>query len=299
MDVDIFDPALEELLDIERPLARIATGLAFGEGPLWDRRSGSLFFVEIIGDRLRKWAPGVGLSTVLTPTGHANGLTFDHEGRLLVAGWSARTVWRLEKDGSQTVLASHFEGKKLNTPNDIVVKSDGAIYFTDSDGGLFIPGMEGDDTQKYLEFSGVYRLSPDGKDLRAVIVDESFPNGIAFSPDESRLYITDTWKRRIRAYDVRDDGSVTNGRILYELQGDEVGHADGVKVDSLGNLYCTGPAGIHVLDPNGRLLGRIRVPEDCTNMAWGDDDCRSLYITTFRSVFKARTRVAGIAVKQG
>lgn len=294
MDLDIVKPAIKDIVDTRRALSRIVTGLMFGEGPVWDKRSGKLFFVEIIGDRLRQWTPGVGLETVMSPTGHANGMTFDHNGRLLVAGWSSRTVWRREKDGSQATLASHFEGKKINTPNDIVVKSDGAIYWTDSDGGLYIPGMEGEDVQKYLDFSGVFRISPDGTQIKAIIEDEAFPNGIAFSPDESRLYVTDTWRRWIRVHDVKSDGSVTNARVFYELQGDEVGHADGMKVDSEGNVYCTGPGGIHVLDPNGNLLGRLRIPEDCTNMAWGDDDWRSLYITTFRSVFKARVQVPGI-----
>jgi gluconolactonase len=203
-------------------------------------------------------------------------------------------VWRREVDGSHTTLASHFEGRAVNTPNDIVVRSDGSIYWTDSDGGFYIPGMEGADTQRYLDFSGVYRIPPDGGEMQLVIRDGLFPNGLAFSPDERRLYVTDTRERHIRVFDVAADGSVSNPRVFYQLQGEEAGHADGMKVDVQGNVYCTGPGGVHVLSPAGELLGRIRMPDDCTNMAWGGDDARTLYITAFHSLFRIRTKVAGL-----
>ncbi|MDB6002631.1 MAG: SMP-30/gluconolaconase/LRE-like region-containing protein [Rhizobacter sp.] len=294
MKVDAYSPALEAIVPRSARLDRIAYGLSFGEGPVWDQRGGALYFVDIIASRVHRWTPGVGVETVIPNTGHANGMTFDHEGRLLVAGWSSRTVWRREHDGSLTTLASHFEGKALNTPNDIVVHSNGAIYFTDSDGGLFIPGMEGEDVQRYLDFSGVFRIPPGGGDAVAVLTRGAFPNGLAFSPDESLLYVTDTRDRHISVFDVQADGSLANGRVFYELKGEEVGHADGMKVDVEGNVYCTGPAGIHILSPDGELLGRLHVPADCTNMAWGDDDAKSLYITTFHSVFRVRLKIAGI-----
>jgi len=294
MDVEFLAAGMKDLFESNPPLDHVAGGISFAEGPVWDKRKQCLMFSEIIGSRIHRWTPGVGLETVMEATGHANGMTFDRDARLLVAGWSRRTVWRIEKDGSTTTLASHYQNKKLNTPNDIVVRSDGTIYFTDSDGGLFIPAMDGEDIQKYLEFSGVYRISADGRTCEPVITDMSFPNGIAFSPDESLLYVTDTWQKNIKVFDVKPDGSVTNGRVFYELYGHEPGHADGVKVDRAGNVYATGQAGIHVIDPQGRLLGRLRIPGETTNLAWGGDNWRTLYITTFHSVFRTRVQVQGI-----
>lgn len=292
MTIELRSQGMARLFEPSARLDKLASGLMFGEGPVWSRPEACLYFVEIIGSRINRFVPGRGIQTVIEDTGHANGMTFDREGRLLVAGWSSRTVWRREQDGAQVVVASHFEGRKINTPNDLVVRSDGSIYWTDSDGGFFIPGMEGDDVQRYLDFSGVFRIPPGGGEPQAVIRDAVFPNGLAFSPDEKLLYLTDTRERCLRVFDVDDDGSVSNGRLFYELTGEEAGHADGMKVDLDGNVYCTGPGGVHVLSPAGELLGRILVPDDCTNMAWGDDG-RTLYITAFHSLYRIRTLVPG------
>jgi gluconolactonase len=294
MHIDSYSSVMNEIVDLDQPLTQIARGISFGEGPVWDQRNKCLHFVDIIDSKIYRWRPGIGLDVFMSATDHANGMTLDREGRLVVAGWSSRTIWRREHDGSTTVLASHYDGKKINTPNDIVIRSDGSIYWTDCDGGLFIPGMEGEDAQRYLDFAGVYRISPDGKDIKPIIKDDVFPNGLAFSPDEKRLYVNDTRLRHVRAFDVNDDGSVGNPTVHYELTGDEVGHADGMKVDRDGNLFCTGPAGIHVVDPAGKLVGRLRIPEDCTNMAWGDDDLMSLFITTFHAVFRIRLKTSGL-----
>jgi gluconolactonase len=294
MHIDSYSSVMDEIVDRDQPLTQIARGMSFGEGPVWDQKNGCLYFVDIIDSKIYRWRPGIGLDVHMSSTGHANGMTLDREGRLVVAGWSSRTIWRLEHDGSTTTLASHYEGKKINTPNDIVIRSDGSIYWTDSDGGLLIPGMEGEDSQRYLDFSGVFCIPPGGKDIRPILTDDVFPNGLAFSPDEKKLYVNDTRLRHIRAFDVNDDGSVRNPKVHYQLIGDEVGHADGMKVDINGNLFCTGPAGIHILDPSGKLLGRLRIPEDCTNMAWGDDDLMSLFITTFHAVFRIRLKTSGL-----
>ena len=296
MDIDVHDAAMREIFEPNPSLTRIVSGLEFGEGPVWDKRQKCLYFVDNIGSKLCKWTPGIGLETIVSPTGHANGATMDRQGRVVVAGWSSRTVWRLERDGSQQTLASHFEGQKLNTPNDVVIRSDGSTYFTDSDGGLFIPAMDGEDLQRYLEFSGVHRISADGKDIQLVVRDLSFPNGLAFSPDESLLYVSDTWQKDIWVYDVQRDGSVRNGRQFHKLFGKEPGHADGLKVDRRGNVYSTGPLGIHVISPQGKLLGRLKIPEECTNMAWGDDDWQTFFITTFHGVYRTRALIPGIEV---
>ena len=296
MDTDMASPGFERIVPADATLDRIAYGLDFGEGPVWDARNGCFIWVDIVGDTIWKWTPGKGRELVLRPSGKANGTTFDRQGRLVVAGWGSRTIWRMEPDGSIKILASHYEGKKINTPNDIVVKSDGSIYWTDGAGGMFNLGMGGEDVQRYLDFAGVFRLWPEDHSLTLVADDFMSPNGLCFSPDEKRLYINDTQRAHIRVFDVRDDGTLSGGRVFYELIGEERGHADGMKVDVEGNIYATGPAGIHVIDPAGKLLGRLKIPDDCTNLAWGDADWQSLFITTISAVFRVRLNIPGIPV---
>ena len=294
MDIESYAPEFLDIIDPHPPLVNIAQGFTFAEGPVWDKRTNQLFFVDIIGSKVWKWKPGVGKETILNSSGHMNGMTFDHQGRLVVAGWSNRAILRFEKDGSISTIASHFEGKKFNSPNDIVVDSTGATYWTDSAGGLVIPGMVANDVQRYLDYQGVYRLSPDGKEVSLVIADCTYPNGLAFSPDEKLLYVNDTLLAQIRVFDVKQDGSAGPGRVFHQLSGSEDGVADGMKVDSKGNVYCTGPGGVHVINPEGKLIGRMRIHEHCTNMAWGDDDWQSLYITTFNSIYRTRINIPGI-----
>lgn len=296
MDIDMTAPGIEKLVDKNPPLDRIAYGMVFGEGPVWDRRKGELYWVEIIGNTIWKWKPGVGKEVVLRPSGHANGMTFDKQGRLTVAGWSKRSVWRFENDGAMTTIASHYKGKKINSPNDIVVKSDGSIWFTDSAGGLVIPGMVAEDVQRYLPFQGVYRITPDGKELQLAIEDVTYPNGLCFSPDEKLLYVNDSRMGIIRVWKVNANGSVSGGKLFHKMQGADSGVADGMKCDVEGNIYCTGPGGVHVISPVGKLLGRLKIPGHSTNMCWGDDDWCSLYVTTYDSVYRTRVKVPGIAV---
>lgn len=295
MDIDMRAPELDAVVGSDAPLDIIAHGLVFGEGPVWDHRKKRFLWTEIIGDTLWEYTPGVGSKKLMHPTGHANGLTFDKEGRLLVAGWGSRNIWRMEPDGSIVNLCTHFENKKLNSPNDIVVRSDGSIYWTDSAGGLVIPGMPTEDLQRYLDVQGVYCLRPNG-DLHLAISDCNYPNGLAFSVDEKILYVNESRLGLIRAFDVSPDGSVGPGRLFHKLQGKEGGVADGMKVDQKDNVYCTGPGGIHIMDKAGKLLGRLRIPGHCTNLAWGDDDWRSLYITTFHDVVRTRLNIPGVAV---
>jgi gluconolactonase len=296
VDTDLASPGFERLVERNPPLDRVAYGLTFSEGPVWDRRGKQLYYVEIIGNAIWKWKPGGGHEAVLKPSGHANGMTFDKEGRLTVAGWCTRSIFRFERDGAITTIASAYQGKKFNSPNDIVVKSDGSIYFTDSAGGLVIPGMVAEDVQRYLDVQGVYRITPDGKEVQLAIADCTYPNGLAFSPDEKLLYVNDSRLGIIRVFDVRADGSVGPGRLFHKMTGEDAGVADGMKCDVEGNVYCTGPGGVHVIDPKGRLLGRLKVPGHSTNMAFGDDDWCSLFVTTYHSVYRTRVKVPGVAV---
>jgi gluconolactonase len=294
-EVDMRATGSERVVGDNPPLDVIKEGILFGEGPVWDKRLKTFFFVDIIGDTIWKWKPGVGAEVVLKPSAHANGMTLDREGRLIVAGWGGRTVFRFEKDGTLKTLASHYEGKKLNSPNDIVVRSDGSIYFTDPPGGLFNVGHTGEDLQRYLEIQGVFRISPDGKEMTLVTADFVYPNGLCFSPDEKLLYINCSRERLIRVYEMEPDGSVKNGRVFFQYSGPERGNPDGMKCDVEGNVYCTGPGGIWVHDPSGKVLARLRIPHHPTNFAFGDDDWRSLYVTQIGYVMRTRLNIPGVA----
>jgi gluconolactonase len=293
IDIDMKAAGAERVADGNLPWETIAKDILFGEGPVWDKRTKQFFFTDIVGDTIWKWKPGAGQEVVLEPSAHANGMCFDLEGRLLIAGWGGRTVFRFEKDGSRKTLASRYEGKKLNSPNDVVVRSDGQIYFTDSPGGMLNVGMVGDDLQKYLDIQGVFRISTDGK-LHLVTDDFVYPNGLCFSPDEKVLYVNCTRERLIRAYDVKADGTVGKGRLFHQYTGTERGNPDGMKCDIEGNVYCTGPGGIWAHRPDGSVLLRLKLGGHATNFGFGDDDWRSLYITMIGSVTRTRLKIPGV-----
>ncbi|HEX6610943.1 MAG TPA: SMP-30/gluconolactonase/LRE family protein, partial [Hyphomicrobiaceae bacterium] len=223
----------------------------------------------------------------------SNGLAWDSQGRLLACEHASSSVTRTEADGKITVLASRYDGKELNSPNDLAVKSDGAIYFSDPTYGR----MEhyGLPREPELSFRGVYRLSPDGKVLTLLADDFGQPNGVCFSLDEKTLFVSDTDRQHVRAFDVKSDGSIANSRIWAQTLGDAPGAPDGLKVDSAGNLYSCGPGGIHVFAPDATCLGVINVPEYTANFCWGDDDLKSLFITASTSVYRVRVAVPGLA----
>lgn len=294
MVTEAFAPGFERIVSSDVTIEVLATGFIFTEGPTWNGREGHLSWVDIIGDAIYRWVPGEGTRVIMHPSGKADGMTLDREGRLVVAGWGTRTVWRWEHDGSVTTLGSHFEGKKLNTPNDIVVKSDGAIYFTDPTGALQLPGHEGTDVQRYLEHHGVYRLEPDSGKLTLLTTEVVYPNGLCFSPDESLLYINDSRPSLIWVGDVKPDGAIRNLRRFASLKGDDPGNPDGMRVDVEGNVYCTGPGGVWALDPAGKPLGRIKTAEHCANFIFGGDDMKTLFMTCRTTVYKMRMNIPGI-----
>jgi len=275
-------------------LENIATGFMFTEGPIWDAEKKCLYFSDIPGDKMRKWTADKGVELFREPSGKSNGLTLDKQKRLLACEHANRRVSRTEPDGKVVSIADKYDGKKLNSPNDVVVKSDGSIYFTDPPYGLSAdfgnPGVQ------ELPFQGVYRLSADGKNLALLVDNFNKPNGLAFSPDESILYIDDTDEVHIRAFDVKPDGTITNSRILADLHDDAEGSVDGMKVDSEGNIYVTSPGGISIIDPEGNKLGAIEMPEVSANVAWGDDDWKTLFITASTSLYRIRLNIAGIKI---
>jgi gluconolactonase len=222
-------------------------------------------------------------------------MCLDLENRLVVAGWGGRTVFRRETDGTWKTLADRWEGMKLNSPNDIVVKSDGSIWFTDPPGGLLNVGMVGHDVQRYLETQPVFRITPDGKTMTVITEDNVYPTGLCFSPDEKILYVNCSRERVIRAYDVKPDGTVGKARVFYQYTGPERGVPDGMKCDVGGNVWCTAPGGIWVHDPSGKPIVRIKTPgHHPTNIAFGDDDWKTLYITMIGSVTRTRVNIAGV-----
>ena len=297
--LEVRDRALHELVAPDAPIERVAGGFAFTEGPVW--RAGSLLFSDIPNQRIARWRSlpeGPELTTYAR--GYSNGLTLDRQGRVIAAEHDGRRVTRVADDGTRTVLAERFEGKRLNSPNDIVVKSDGSIYFTDPPYGVQ-PGIRGGTRPpgwwkepipgKEQPSNGVYRLAPDGA-LQIVADDFTLPNGLAFSPNESLLYIDDSAQKHIRAFTVRNDGSLHEGRVLLDMASDDPGVPDGLKVDEGGNVFCTGPGGVWVCRADGTLLGRIVLPELPANLAWGEDGS-VLFVTARTSVYRLQTKTRG------
>ncbi len=297
--LDLRNSGLHDLISPDAPIERVAGGLGFTEGPVW--RGGALLFSDIPNNRIVRWRrlpEGPELTTYAT--GRSNGLTLDRQGRVLAAEHGGRRVARVADNGTRTVLVERFEGKQLNSPNDIVVRSDGSIYFTDPPYAVqpSTPGMarpagwwSAPIPGKELTIHGVYRLTPDGA-LHLLVEDFALPNGLAFSPDESLLYVDDSAYKHIRAFDVRPDGSLTNSRILLDMASNDPGVPDGMKVDLQGNVFCTGPGGVWVCRADGTLLGRIILPELPANLAWGEDGS-VLFVTARTSVYRIQTKTRG------
>jgi len=229
---------------------------------------------------------------VAHPSNKDNGLSWDLEGRLLICEHATSSLIRIEPDGSRTVVASHWQGKELNSPNDVVVTSDGSIVFTDPPYGRW-PGF-GVERDQELDFQGVYRVTPDGE-LQLLIDDFQKPNGLCYSADEKTLWINDTDGGHIRRFSVSSDGSLTGGDVIYQMEGFslETGIPDGQKLDEAGNLWVSGPGGLHVVTGDGQLLGRILTPENVGNQTWGGADWKTLFICTSTTVHTLRTTVAG------
>jgi gluconolactonase len=291
MSLDVRSAKLLDLVDSEAQVEQIGTGCVFTEGPIWNAEGDFLLFSDIPANQMKKWSPDSGITTFRQPSGKSNGLTYDKQKHLIACEHANRRVSRTEPDGTVTTIASHYEGKKLNSPNDVVVKSDGNIYFTDPPYGL--TAMYGEEGGQELDFQGVYRLS--GQELTLLVEDFDRPNGLCFSPDESSLYIDDTARMHVRAFDVQPDGTLANGRIFAEEEG-ENGVPDGMKVDQQGNVYLTGPDGIWIFDPAGTHLGVIQVPEVTANLGWGEDDWKTLFITATSSIYRIQLKVSGIPV---
>ena len=297
MRTEVRDRRFNDIIDQDAALERVATGFDFTEGPVWHPYERFLIFSDIVGNRLYRWSPRDGVSVFRDPSHMANGNTYDRQGRLLTCEHATSRVTRTGRrshsghDSSVEVLASHYNGKELNSPNDVVVRSDGAVFFTDPNSGR--QPRFGVPREQELPFQGVYRWDPDVDAITLLVDDFAKPNGLCFSPDEERLFVSDTERFHIRVFDVEADGTLVEGRVWAEVSGEGVGVPDGMKVDQKGTLYCCGPGGIHVFDAAGGCMGVIRMPEHTTNLAWGDDDLHSLYVTAATSVYRLRVSVPG------
>jgi gluconolactonase len=297
MAVQVKAPAFLELVDENAELERLGTGFTFTEGPIWNP-DGFLLFSDMPGDVRRRWDEQSGVSEVANPSNKGNGMTIDNDGRLVVCEHVTSSVVRMDPDGTgsgREVLATHYEGRELNSPNDVVVKSDGAIYFSDPTYGR-MPGF-GLEREQDLDFQGVYRIPPGGGDPQLVVDDFSQPNGLCFSTDESLLYINDTDRAHIRVFAVQGDGTLANGRVLAEGIGSgslEIGDlVDGMKLDERGNVWVTGPGGVCVFSPDGEHIGTVEVPENVGNLNWGGPDWNWLFLPATSSVYRIQTKVSG------
>jgi gluconolactonase len=313
---DKLDASIERIIPAHATLERIATGYTWTEGPVWAKDS--LFFADIPGNSILKWTPDAGASTFIKPSGYkgsvpyggpesgSNGMTLDALGRLTVAGHAQRDVYRLESldpGAPVTILADSYQGQRLNSPNDLVYSSDGALYFTDPPYGLRT--QKDDDPEKQLKVNGVYRLPnalkhksgtpPANSDLQLLVTDLTRPNGIAFSPDEKYLYVDNSEPKKLWVrYRVQPDGSLTEAKVIYDATSDpRPGAPDGMKIDEQGNIYSAGPGGVWIFSPDGKPLATILMPEKVSNVAWAGPDRKTLYITASSSVYRVHLKIAG------
>ena len=294
------DPRFDALVPAGATIEKVADGFVFLEGPVWRNSDSRLFYSDLRGNAIHQWTAAEGVSDVSKPffTGDGaglrgvgpNGIALDAQGRLLACVYGSRSVIRIEKDGKRTTLAERYDGKRLNSPNDLVVGRDGSVYFTDPSFGL--EGMDNSPLREQT-FNGVYRIRPNGQ-LDLLAREQERPNGLVLSPDESILYVANSGGAMTGwyAYDLGPAG-LTNKRVFFDLAGAQgEGGADGMKVDLAGNVYATGPGGVWVIAPDGKHLGTIRPPEALTNVGWGDDG-RTLYITGRTALYRIRLSARG------
>ena len=305
IDIVRLDPRFDKLVPFNVKVERIVSGRRWVEGPVWNRQEQYLLFSDIPTNSIVKWQEGKGTSVFVPPSGYtgkapfdgpepgSNGLAFDPEGHLVSAEHGDRRIGRLEKNGKKITLVDRYEGKRINSPNDVVFKSNGDLYFTDPPFGL---PKSYDDPRKETPFQGVYKYAKDGK-LTLLTKEIKAPNGIAFSPDEKKLYVSnaDPANAVWLVFDVKPDGAIENGKVLFNATAwtkTKAGVPDGMKVDREGNIFGAGPGGIHVISPVGKHLGSIETGVPTGNLAWGEDGS-TLFITSNTNVYRLKLTTKG------
>lgn len=292
MSVCIHDPRFIDIIGERVELERLASGFAFTEGPIWHPRQKHLTFSDMPGDHMRRWYPDGRIETFRKPSNMANGNAYDATGRMVTCEHATSRVTRTEADGTLTTLATHYNRREFNSPNDVAIRQDGLIYFTDPTFGR----MEyyGVPRAQDMDCHGVYAVTPDGGSIVQVADDFGQPNGLCFSLDHTQLFVNDTEHKHIRVFAIATDGTATGGDVWVEVTGEGEGHPDGMKIDTAGNLYCTGPGGVHVIAPDRTTLGVIEMAEMTANFAWGDEDLMSLFFTSSTSLYRARVKTPGL-----
>ncbi len=285
-------PAGKDLFHPDYPFTQVAANFRFLEGPAWHPYEHHLTFSDIMGNALYRWFPQSGVQLLRPNSYLSNGNTYDRNGLLISCEHGTSAVSRTEADGSRTVLASGYQGKGLNSPNDVVVRSDGTILFTDPTPGRV--GRVGIPREPELDFTGVFSLNPDSGELRLLADDFLLPNGICLSLDESELFVNDSKHQHIRRFSFNADGSITGGQVWAELITDGPGVADGLKFSREGLLFCSAPRGIQIFTPEGELAGRLYTPEIAANFTWGGPDMKTMYLTAHTSLYSIRTSTEGI-----
>lgn len=292
---EVIEPKFGSFVLGNAPVKKLAGDFDWVEGPVWFGDANCLLFSDIPNNRIMRWSPDTGVSIYREPSNFSNGHTRDKQGRLISCEHGTRRVTRTEYDGSVTVIADQFEGKRLNSPNDVIVKSDGSIWFSDPHYGI-MTSYEGFKSAQELPCQ-LYRVDPNTGNIKAIITDMNGPNGLAFSPDETKLYVADTGKmfssdpQHIKIYDIASDDTASNGRIFHTIQS---GASDGFRLDTQGNIWSSAADGVHCIDPSGKLIGKILVPELVSNVCFGGRNKHQLYMTATTSIYRISLNVEGL-----
>ncbi len=290
MPIEVIQPEMADLVSPSAQIEKIADGFQFTEGPVWHSEKGCLFFSDIPADTIYQWTPDGGAVAYRKPSRQSNGLILDAQGKIIACEHQGRRVSLGAGQETQTLVET-YQGKRLNSPNDIILCKDGSLIFTDPPYGLK-RGPNGPEGQE-IPFHGVYRLPAGAREPILLVDDFDRPNGLAITADQKTVYVDDTARKHIRAFDVQADGTLTNGRVFAELFADAPGAPDGMKLDHHGNVYCTGSGAVWVFNPKGDLLGKIVLPLPAANLNWGDADRKTLYFTARTDVYRVHCLVGG------
>jgi gluconolactonase len=299
MDAEIRNERFTEIIDPSEKIEQLETGFDFLEGPIWHPIESSLIFSDILGNSIYRWTENEGISTLRRNSYMANGNAYDKQGRVITCEHATSRITRADivTDAPPEILVTHYDERQLNSPNDVVVASNGLIYFTDPISGR--SSAYGVPRDPDLDIRGVYKINSNSGELTLLIDDFEKPNGLCFSRDEKQLFINDSNRFHIRVFDANDDGSLSNGSVWADTVSEGSGVPDGMKIDQEDNIYCCGPGGIHLFGKDGSSLGVIKMPEHTTNLCFGDDDLQSIYITASTSIYKLHVNVPGHNTFQG